>query len=569
MSKKKRGILFCILLSLALHIVSAASLYIFSLEHPIYDLVDNLYLAEGKSLPLGSRPWTETDVEHLLSWIDVETEEGIKLKQHIESYIKTSDKDFSWKFGAAFTPSLYVHSNPTDFATADDSFYDIDILNRTIGDISFEMEYKEYIAAFLDFSLGFSFADVTNGVENNTGDVRYNKYIGTNIPFVSDGSVSLNFPDRTYLALGFDAFRFVVARDKVSWGNGVMGNMMLGNTLPYHDYISLTFTGSRNFSYQMLVSFFSHSINQLQNIDDSNMNLPSMDRYPLKGLRFFLGHRFEFSFFEGKLTLALNESIMYQSKEGYLDPRVLNPLMFLHNLYIAGNSNSLASFEIEYAPINNLSIYLQGAIDDLAVGEAKPGEKGASADGWGIMGGLRFNLPQKSGNYFYGNFELVYTSPFIYHRALDGESWDLYYVSSNRYMSGGVKFITKYLSFPFGSDAIAGLLRFGYNDIDLFKAEANIFFMTHGIIDKFSKTDYFSESSGKPQNTPSTENPFDNTEKGVPAYTLAIGGEGSINATSYLTIDAGAYFITVWNKDNVARKTAFDFQLSMGLSIYY
>lgn len=566
----KRLTSFLIITLLINCMVHASSLSMFSLDHPVYTLVDNLYLAEGKSVPLGSRPWTETDVEHLLSWLDIKTEEGAKLKKCIEDYIKTSDKDFIWKFGADFTPTMYVHSNPEAFSTADDSFYDNDILNRDVIGLSFGMEYRNIIAAYMEFSWGLGFSDATDGVSENVSEYRYNKVFSTNIPFISDGMVSLNFPNRTYLAFGFDAFRFVVARDQVSWGNGVMGNMILGNTLPYHDYISLTFTGSRNFSYQMLVSFFSHSANQSQNMDDSGIYLPSWDRYPLKGLRFFLGHRFEFSFFEGKLTLALNESIMYQSKESYLDPRVINPLILLHNLYIAGNSNSLASLEIEYAPINNLSLYIQFAVDDLAVaGEPKPGNNGASSDGWGIMGGLRFNLPQKSGNYFYGNFELVYTSPFIYHRALDGESWDLYYVSSNRYMSGGVKFITRYLSFPFGSDAIAGLLRFGYNDIDLFKAEANIFFMTHGIIDKFSKTDYFSESSGKPQNTPSTENPFDNTEEGVPEYTLAIGGEGSINATSYLTIDAGAYFITVWNKYNVARKTAFDFQLSMGLSIYY
>lgn len=549
----------------------SASLKIYDLDHPIYDLMDSLYILEGKAVPLGTRPWTEIDVEHLLERIDINTEEGWQLEKRILSYISSDENDFRWKFGAAFTPSMYVHSNPNEFNKADDSFYDIDLLNRTLGDVFLGMEYDEYIAAFMDFSLGFAFSDVTDGSNPNAYDQRYNKYFGTNIPFISDGSISLNFPDRTYVALGFDALRFVVARDKISWGNGVMGNMMLGNTLPYHDYVSLTFTGSKNFTYQMLISFFSHSANQEANLDKSTSepNLTN-DRYPLTGLRFFLGHRFEFSFWDGKITAAINESIMYQAENGYLDPRVLNPLMFLHDLYIAGNSNSLVSFEFEYAPINYLSIYLQGAIDDLAVGEVKPGEVGASSDGWGIMGGLRFTLPEKDGNYYFGNFELVYTSPFIYHRALDGKSNDLYYVSSNRYVvSSRVRFITRYLSFPFGSDAIASLLRFGYNDIDLFKAEANIFFMAHGVIDKFSKTDYFSETTGKPQNTPSTSNPFDPDDSGVPEYTLAIGGEGSVNATSYLTIDAGAYLITVWNKDNAKKPAEFDFQLSIGLTIHY
>ena len=286
-------------------------------------------------------------------------------------------------------------------------------------------------------------------------------------------------------------------------------------------------------------------------------------------MRFFLGHRFEFSFWEGRITAAINESIMYQSKDGYFDWRVLNPLMFLHDLYMAGNANSLATFELEYAPINNLSIYAQAAIDDLAVGELKPGEKGASVDGWGVMAGLRFTLPHEDGNYFYGNVEFVYTSPFIYHRALDGESNDLYYVSSIRYVAGNVSFITRYLSYRFGSDAIAALFRFGYEDIDLFRVEANVFFMAHGVIDMYSKTNYFDENSGSLQNTPSTSNPFDKSENGVPEYTFAFGGEGQIDITSYLSLDTSAYLVTVWNKDNVTSPATLDFQFSLGLSLYY
>ena len=546
------------------------------MDHPVYDDMDALYMMEGKAVPLGIRPWTEVDVEHLLSWIDIKTEEGKRIKERIEGYINRGDKDFKWKFGIAFTPSMYVHSNANDFNRAEDAFHDDDILNRSLADISFGMEYKEYIAAFMDFSLGFNFADVTNGYEYNPGgDVRYNKIFGTNIPFLSAGSISMNFPDRTYIALGFDAFRVVVARDRISWGNGVMGNMMLGDTLPYHDYLSLTFTGSKYFSYQMLMSFFSHSVNRQRQLISGEGNDAVYtegvvnDRDPLQGLRFFLGHRFEFNFWEGRITVAINESIMYQSKDGYFDWRVLNPLMFLHDLYMAGNANSLATFELEYAPINNLSIYAQAAIDDLAVGELKPGEKGASVDGWGVMAGLRFTLPHEDGNYFYGNVEFVYTSPFIYHRALDGESNDLYYVSSIRYVAGNVNFITRYLSYRFGSDAIAALFRFGYEDIDLFRVEANVFFMAHGVIDMYSKTNYFDENSGSQQNTPSTSNPFDKSENGVPEYTFAFGGEGQIDITSYLSIDTSAYLVTVWNKDNVTCPATLDFQFSLGLSLYY
>ena len=535
-------------------LVFSASLEMFHMDHPVYMEMDALYTIEGKASPLGSRPWTEIDVEHLLSAVSPRTEGGKRLKERLEGYIRP-EKDFRGLFNAGFTPSMYVHSNPQDYGKAEDAF-DIDIVNRPVADIALGLTYKEYIAGYMDFSLGFNFADASSGET----DPRYRNAFTTNIPFASEGTISMNFPNRAYVAFGFDAFRIAGGRDRLSWGNGIMGNMMIGDTLPYHDYLSLSFTGSDWFSYQMLVSFFSHSENF--SVED--------DRVPLHGIRFFLGHRFEMRFFSGKVKFTVNESIMYQAADGYLDPRLLNPLMFLHDLYIAGNANSLLTVELEYAPVRNFSIYAQAAIDDLAVGEARPGEVGASSDGWGVMAGLRFTVPMEKGNYMFGNFEFVYTSPFIYHRALDGKSDDLYYVSSIRYIANSkVNFISRYLSFRFGSDAIAALFRFGYEDIDLFRIEGNAFFMVHGIINMFSKTDYYSEDSGSPENTPSGQNPFDKTESGVPEYTFTIGADGEIDITSYLSLDTSCYLVSVWNKDNDESPVKLDVQFSLGLRLYY
>ena len=378
----------------------------------------------------------------------------------------------------------------------------------------------------------------------------------------------MNFPNRAYVAFGFDAFRIVGGRDRISWGNGVMGNMMIGDTLPYHDYISLSFTGSEWFSYQMLISFFSHSANFLDTTS------PDSDRNPLHGIRFFLGHRFEFRFLADKIRLTVNESIMYQAADGYLDPRLLNPLMFFHNLYMAGNANSLAVFELEYAPAKYINFYLQFALDDLAMPtEPQPGkDAGASADGWGFMYGLRYAQPISSeGDYIFGNAEFVCTSPFLYHRALDKNesAFDLYYISSQRVLDGGARKISRYLSFPFGSDAIAALIRFGYNDIDLFEIEGNLFFMAHGVIGKDSITTQYNGPSDESMAAPSTSNPFNPEENGSDEYTFAFGAEGKVSPLSFLSMDAGAYCFFIWNKDNDPSPCSIDFQLSLGLTIRY
>ncbi len=570
----KRTAAFIILLFSVMQVYSA-SLLIFDMDHPIYEEMDALYVMEGKAKPLGIRPWSEIDATHLLERINPSTDASLRLKKRIEGYIRKTDQDFSGIFTASFTPGFAAHSNLRVFDDYDSS-YAMDNLNETLLNAGLGMTYNEYIAGFMDFSAGLNFSDALDYSDmdwdspestdpNGQPEDRYSEYFSTNIPYVSPGGFSLNFPYRAYVAGGFDAFRVVIGRDRLSWGNGMMGNMMLGDTLPYHDYVSLTFTGSPWFSYQMLMSFFVHSASY-----SGFTGTEPTDRHPMHGLRFFLGHRFEFSFLDDSLRFAINESVMYQSEDGYFDFRVLNPLMFLHNLYIAYNSNSLFTLELEYSPIKNFSIYAQAAIDDLAVGgESAPPSPGSSSNGWGVMGGLRYTYPTSRG-YIYGGAEFVYTSPFLYHRAVDRESsaFDLYYVGTLRVYDGGTRVVARYLSFPFGSDAIAAMIKVGYNDISFFSVEGSLKFLVHGIVDKFSSChQYGSWGTGIPI-TPSTENPFSG-ETGVPEYSFVIGAEGTVDITSYFSIDSAVAFALIWNHDNEAHPVETDFQFSLSLVFEY
>ena len=555
--------------------VFPAGLDMFPLSHPVYSEMEALYISEGKASPLGSKPWTAVDVVHMLDSVEADDSFSESLKERISGYVEQANKDFTPSFGIALNPVMSLHSNAVEFDSSS-YFTDKDILNTHILDFELGMTYKDNIAGYMDFSLGFIYSDAEFYMNKPQPEAGYSNTFSTNIPFLTKRSISMNFPDRAYVVLGWDAFRAVVARDRVSWGNGLMGNMLLGDTLPYHDYLSLTFTGNRNFSYQMLVSFFTHPIN-LIGADGDWTGTPEgvFDRVPLQGVRFFLGHRFEMRFFSGKVMLALNEAVMYQSKDGYIDPRLLNPLMFMHDFYIAGNANSLATMEFEYAPIKNFSLYFQLAVDDLALAnESKPGNADASSDGWGVQAGLKFTLPREAGNYYYGNAEFVYTSPFIYHRAHGGEGendFSLNYISSIRIVRGSRPYtIARYLSFPFGSDAIAAALRFGYRDIDLFDVNVNLFFMAHGVITKYSKIDYYREDGGLVTNTPSTENPFDPDADGDSVeYTFGIGADAVLELTSYFSIKSGLYLITVWNKGNVAKPPIMDVQFDIGFTLKY
>ena len=575
-----RKYLFCLFILVLLVTPLFASMYMFQMDHPVYDEMDALYVMEGKAAAMGIRPWSDTDVRHMLQDVKPKSSAGKALKERIESYLEDVErKNTRFLLDLSFTPGFAFHTNPDDF-DAEEDWYTNNIQDDTLADAGIGLSYKENIYGYMDFSIGLNYAGLEDISDNNVteDDIRYNEYFSTNILGVSEGTFSANMPYRALLVAGADGFRVNVGRDRLSWGNGMMGNLMLGDTLPYHNFFSATFTGSEHFSYQMLISFFAHSSDYINEGTFSGSGPDIGD--DVDGLRFFLGHRFEVSLFDHRLTFAINESIMYQSESGYLNPGALNPLMFLHNLYISENSNSLMTAEIEWSPFRRWSFYLQGAVDEFSLpGEKSPPDKGSKPNAWGVMAGVRGVFPAGE-NYFYSGFEFVYTSPYLYHRTGDDDeaAYDLYYVSSIRAYDDddGMKILTRYLSLPYGSDAIAGLFRFGYNDIDSFKVEGDVMFMAHGIVSAYSSIREYTGSESV-ATTPSTENAFTDEDydslynvlsDGEVEYSLIFGAGGEKQVTKWFSFDASLYFNVYWNKDNLSTCTKFDIQLAVGLKFF-
>ena len=552
----------------------ANSLMMYDLSDSIYDEMEDLYILEGKASPMGAKPWSDVDVKHLLDRIEPETDAGIALKNRLLSRVRGSENEAKFDFSVSFAPYFGVHSSKdTNYIAALDDY------NATLFDMGLGFYYSDNVALFMNVSLGAEPTDLIklefqqqDPDSNNKNpypeitnvDIKYNpaekNYI-SNIPYLPRGLDALNFPNRFYATFGFDAFRVFAGRSRAELGNGVMGNVLMGDTLPYHDMLSLTFTGSKWFHYQMLVDFYT----PFKNFGNGS------DRVPLEGIRFLLAHRFEFSLFSGKLLFALQDSVMYHSDSMFIDPRVLSPMFFLHNGFIAGNSNSLATIEVEYAPVKNFSLYAQLGIDDLAMpNEPKAPEEEATANSIALMGGMRMRYPFKDG-YFHGNLEIVGTSPFMYHRATgQGKAggYDFSFVSSLRYNSGGVPGIFRYLSFPFGSDSIAGQLSFGYKKPGLFDTNMSFFVLADGVIDMFSVTRWFSGSESAHNGYPSTSNPFDEREKGNVEYTFSLGFDGEYTPFSWLELSGGLYFVYVSNINN-GSMDAFDVQLSLGAKFSY
>ena len=137
---------------------------------------------------------------------------------------------------------------------------------------------------------------------------RFKETWATNIPYLSGGDLELDVTDNSYLSAGFEYLSLTIGRGQLSMGNGTMGNLILGNTLPYHDYLNLSASNNTWFDFDMYVSFFTHPMNYTISEDMTDYQFEDA----LNGIQMFIAHRFEFRMFSEKLRLSINEVIMYQ-----------------------------------------------------------------------------------------------------------------------------------------------------------------------------------------------------------------------------------------------------------------
>ena len=552
LSMKKRFLLLLILAAILISALSAShDMEIIPLSSPVYEYMESLYVLEGKAAPQGAKPWTVADVKQQLDRITPTSVPAQNLYDILSEYTdKEDEKDVKVDVDMSLTPSIGLHINNTDFDES--GKWRSKVLNDKLLHLNGSLYVYDYFAADMGLSLGFA-----NSVsQDSSREPRFNNKISTNIPFLSAGDIDVDVTDNSYISVGVPYISLSLGRGQLSLGNGKMGNLILGNNLPYHDYLSISASNNTWFDYTMLMSFFTHP----QNYYQGHTSL-------IHGIQMFIAHRFEMRMFSDKLRISLNEATMYQSEDNTIDFRVFNPLLIMHGFYISANANSLASIELEFAPFRNFQLYASFAIDDLAVNEKKAPEPGATLNMWGVMGGMRVSVPAKKG-YFTLGLEAVYTTPFMYHKDSYGNAdYSLDFIGTVSFMHDNKKVYNRqYLSFPFGSDALAAMLDVSYTNPLKWSIGLNLFAMAHGITNINTKGEIYpnENNSGKLPGWIMTENPFTG-DKGEISYTFDIGFNAKCYLMRNLSVSAAADFIYVVNMDNKAGQNRQDLQFTLAV----
>jgi len=526
--------------------VTSNNIKIHPIDSPLYEAIQYLYLLEGKSLPSTSGPYSNDELVLMFANINKNEVDAKTLPtyHYIENQLTKELSPFS--VHAKVSLEAYLHTNTEDFTTNADWNYNYEA-RKPLLSIPIEISLHNFFYARME-------ADITNPkyltpVKPTKGwSPLYGTYAFTTNLFhfwrPEETPLDRNMPYLGFAAVGGTGWNLVIGRDKISWGPGTTGNLVLSDHVQYHNMARFT-AYTNTFKYTLLTSFFPHP----DEIHDASAYTQARE---LMGLKMFMAYRLEWRLFEEKLGLAVTEGIMYQSKEGILDLRVLNPFNIYHNYYIRSMSNSLLALELNYTPISALNIYGQIAIDEFESSQEKSGDL-VHPNAMGYMVGATYVQPYKQG-LFYGNIEGVYTDPYLYLRGDHGHETQTkveeslnFVVALRRWANKSVVYDQYFMGYPYGGDAIIGNLSIGYKEYGRWSVTGNLFYMVHG---------------KKEMNSLWLLDTNESTPTGVGTHYIDIGITSSVYLFERMQLYGGLNWLANF-KEGVA---LYDIQLSMGIS---
>lgn len=228
---------------------------IYPLESHLYDALATLYISAGYAPPSTTAPYSGDELSQMLSRLERDTlsSQGQRLYDELSNTLLAKPKVIS--FGLEANLEGYLHTNTDYFTTPDDWRYGY-IERKPLINFIFESSPKKnfYLYTAIPFTaIRYGTADNTNGYQTTLyGENYFTSNLFFFHPFI-DGSSGISYinvgvPLRAFGAFGGDGWSVLVGRERLSWGAGKSGNLMVGNHLTYHNVGRFT-TYTNNFKH--------------------------------------------------------------------------------------------------------------------------------------------------------------------------------------------------------------------------------------------------------------------------------------------------------------------------------
>ena len=568
---KARRIITILFILISVSVLSAANLQkTYLLTDDVWIRANRLCISTGHLGPAPVSPTTGAEIVQALERLDYNRLTSQQKAEYDELMMELKDPTEGIVFSGrniTLDPELFLGFEAYAFnhikSTPTEEFF-IPYRDRIPF---FYGELHSYFGDIAYFDFQYTFKDGPQGFSlNETGDLILGNtfYNFTNAGFLLspalDGSwqyfgdgnnkyrVLTYQPIKTGGSIGNDYLNFFIGRSRQEFGNGITGNMIIGDNFSYQEVVKFS-VFSDIFSYYLSLTHFDN----IENNRDFQLSGLHQNR---------LIHRFDFNILN-KVRFAINIGA-HMLTDSPFDLRMLNPMMIIHNWnnnsesieWEPGNNdelNNILGFEIEYAFLPGFIATAQIVIDQMQI----YGESGTNVPN---ATGFLFNIKNTSSlqaGYLDSYIELAYTSPYLY---LNKKTWDGednymldhivgYYFSQNRTIESG------YTGYTYGPDAIVLSIGSEYSSFNNWSVKGSVLYMAHGENGKESWR-IKDNRTGESLSTPS----------GIVEHTLSLraGGSYSILENLKFTAELGTAFM--WNYQNKADSFKANVQAAVGIS---
>lgn len=393
--------------------------------------------------------------------------------------------------------------------SADDSFFLTPILgyslrfqylNRDVDDKELSYWYNRWIENSPLINLGFKTGN-KNFILFTEYDIRYDFFRGfnsdqySNIPFRSNWyqDFDFNFPVRSYIAFGNRDLQLFLGRDKLKFGPGQKGSLMISPESTFFNQLALSYENPHFKATIFFISLESYLTDDEKNELETFINSGS-DLVPTGNFgkdisdqsKSLTGHRFELRPLDN-LTISFTDMLVLGGRFPNFED--IPPTMFYHNVYGENYSNVMIGFDFFWVPVQDLGIYGEFIIDDIRNSYE---ESFSVPTSLGYLGGIRYNLPWLPGRLTL-SVEGALIDQFTYRR------WHPYtdFFTRRKFLSTSImenRYLDSPIGFFLGPDSMFLSIWIAYI-MDRYNLETGWEFRRKGVIPDLSPEDFITSYS--------------------------------------------------------------------------
>lgn len=589
--KKSFLLLFVFILLLSSLFSYSNNQKLYSFGDKVLEDINTLYTLEGLTIPSSFYPISEDELLLQMKKFDKDSLSGVSQEMYKSIMntltsgpkFKLFNENFALDLCLSNPLELYVHTNNKDFKDVDDWYYSFDKRKSPLK-VSIELFTAKSFYGYFEVTLGNSIGYNTSyhlsgkslgGEENHI----YRDFVNINIPFFNDlifrsapmvkgegkipgSDFDLAMPYKALFSIGGKNWNLALGRDKISFGEGTEGNLLLSSSFPRHTFLRFT-TYFKSFKYTLLTSVFPSP-------DALEDTYASLDGY-----KALMVHSIEFTLLKDRLRLSLTDALTFWSKKNqnffFLQ---INPFGFFTGESMNSNSNSLLLLEASFTPKKTLNIYSQVALDELSIFSSSK----KTPPAFGLLCGVKAEEELYKG-VLSGNIEGVYTSPFLYIRGANknggldssGYGFEAFFRSVTPKSTPLTRLS---LGYPAGNDVISITIKLKYEEREKYSLSFKSIFVIKGSMDLNSAWNiYDGDYKDAPKvNTPTTFNPFSDYDPNTGNITqheieekIILSFRGEYYILKSLLVYAKVDPIFVWNQKNVKKDLTSDLQFTLGI----